>query len=184
MKTPDALPRMYEELANHYARHGESRQRDNCLVLAADAALSADLPAEAERLRKRLLLTNPHHLLRPYTSMAEALQSNDVRDYVADLRKQISPDVVAMLLNQAAPEKTYALEEGPAQPAAVEARTAGPTRARGPKAAAPPAQTMDAAPLEEFTSPISYWLSLLLLTLGLALAGGLLFAAVIWPLLE
>ncbi len=179
MKTPDALPRMYEELANHYARHGESRQRDNCLVLAAAAALAADLPAEAERLRKRLLLTNPNHLVRPYTSMAEAMQSDDVRDYVADLRKQMPPEVVAKLLNQAAPEKTYALAEA-APAAVVEGKAASPTRGRGPKASAQPA----AAPAEEFASPTSYWLSLLLLTLGVALAGGLLFASLIWPLLE
>jgi hypothetical protein len=179
MKTPDALPRMYEELANHYARHGESRQRDNCLVLAADAALTADMPEEAERLRKRLLLTNPHHLLRPYASMVEAMQSNDVRDYVTDLRKQLPPDMGAKLLNQAAPEKTYALEEGPA-----ETKPAGPMKTRTPKASASPAMKSDAAPLEEFASPTSYWLSLLLLIVGVALAGGLLFAAVIWPLLE
>lgn len=177
-------PRMYEELANHYARHGESRQRDNCLVLAADAAVSADMPEEAERLRKRLLLTNPHHLLRPYASMAEALQSADVRDYVADLRRQLPPDVVAKLLNQAAPEKTYGLEAPAAQPVAVNTAAAGPTKARGPKASAAPAKKLDAAPVEEFASPISYWASLMLLTVGLALACGLLFATMIWPLLE
>jgi hypothetical protein len=177
MKTPDAVPRMYEELANHYARHGESRQRDNCLVLAADAALAAGIPEEAERLRKRLLLTNPHHLLRPYASMAEAMQSEDVRDFVADLRRQTPPDMVAKLLNQAAPEKSYALAE-------PVPRSAGEANARAPKAAAPPAKRTVAPPDEEFTSPASYWLSLMLLTLGLALAGGLVFATLVWPLVE
>jgi hypothetical protein len=171
MKTPDALPRMYEDLANHYARHGESRQRDNCLVLAADAALTAGSPEEAERLRRRLLLTNPHHLLRPYSSMVEAMQTDDVRDFVADLRKQISPEMVAKMLHQAAPEKTYALEE----------------RAAAPAAAVPKARvaiTPEPEPKNDSPSAASYWASLVLLGLGLALAGGLLFAALVWPLLE
>jgi hypothetical protein len=168
MKAPDALPRMYEDLANQHARHGESRQRDNCLVLAADAALAAGIPEEAERLRKRLLLTNPHHLLRPYASMTEAMQSADVRDYVADLRQQIPPEMVAKMVNQTAPERTYALAE--------------------PVAAKPPVQTRArrgvGPPLDEFTSPASYWLSLILLTVGLALAGGLVFVTLVRPLLE
>src|SRR5262249_46286182 len=161
--------RMYEDLANHYARYGESRQRDNCLVLAADAALSAGSPEEAERLRRRLLLTNPHHLLRPYSSMVEAMQTQDVRDFVADLRKQISPDMVAKLLHQAAPEKTYALEQRPDAPAAA-------SKARAPKSAP--------EPQDESPSAASYWVSLILLGLGLLLAAGLLFAALVWPLME
>jgi CO/xanthine dehydrogenase Mo-binding subunit len=178
MKTPDALPRMYEDLANHHARQGESRQRDNCLVLAADAALAAGIPEEAERLRKGLLLTNPHHLLRPYASMAEAMQSDDVRDYVADLRRQIPPEMAAKLVHQAAPEKTYALAEPVATKPSVQ------PKASGPKAPAASARTSLGPPDNEFTSPTSYWLSLMLLAMGLALAGGLVFVTVVWPLLE
>ena len=66
MKTADVLPRMYEDLANYFARQGDTQRRDQCLVLAADAALRNGQPEEAERLRKRLLLTNPEHLLRPF----------------------------------------------------------------------------------------------------------------------
>jgi len=95
----EALPRMYEDLADHFARQGESRRRDEALVLAADAALGAGLIEEAERMRKRLLLTNPNHLLRPYASMGEAMKARDVRDYVADLRKQLPPEKVAKMLN-------------------------------------------------------------------------------------
>lgn len=173
----DALPRMYEELANHYARHGESRQRDNCLVLAADAALGADMPEEAERLRKRLLLTNPHHLLRPYGSMAEAMLSVDVRDFVADLRKQLPPETVAKLVQQSAREKTYAV----AEPVAASTRPASvkPTVLEKPREPKPAP-----SPPDEVATPTSYWLSLLLLTVGVALATGLLFVAIIWPLVE
>lgn len=177
MNVPDTLPRMYEELANHYARHGESRQRDNCLVLAADAALAAGLPEEAERLRKRLLLTNPHHLLRPYASMAEALQSADVRDFVADLRRQLPPETVAKLVAQSAPAKTLALAEP------VAAAAASPKPAPTPLPRAKPAARPPEAEAEP-PSPASILLAMAILSLGVALALGLLFVAVIGPLLD
>jgi hypothetical protein len=156
---------MYEDLANHYARQGESRQRDNCLVLAAAASLSIDLPAEAERLRKRLLLTNPHHMLRPYATMAEAMQSGDVRDYVADLRQQLPPQTVEKMLNR--PAETYAM----AAPTPPLARPV------------PTAQKPRPAPVEEEAAGLSYGLSLLAFALGLAIAGGVLFAVFVAPLL-
>jgi hypothetical protein len=157
---------MYEDLANHYARQGESRQRDNCLALAAAAALSVDLPAEAERLRKRLLLTNPHHMLRPYATMAEAMKSGDVRDYVADLRKKLPPQTVEKLLNRSA--ETYA-KKAPPPPLAQ------------PVATAPKPKP---APVEEEASGLAYGLSLLAFALGLAFAGGVLFAVFVAPLLD
>lgn len=133
MQTAESVqPRLYEELANHFAHQGESRQRDQCLVLAADAALTAGQPAEAERLRKRLLLTNPHHMLRPYFSFTEAMESNDVRAFVADLRKQWPPQTVAKMLNVPPPAvPTYALEPAPAAEAPPRPAEADPTRPQG-----------------------------------------------------
>lgn len=163
------LAKLYEDLANHFAHQGESRQRDQCLVLAADAALSAGLPAEAERVRKRLLLTNPHHLLRPYASMAEAMEAPDVRDFVIDLRKQWPPETVAKLLNRTLPTATpYALDSPPK-----------------PQVPVPPAGRM-AMPVrrEEPHTPGAYWLALLMFVVGLALAGGVAFVALGWPLVE
>ena len=166
MKTSEILPRMYEDLANHFARQGESRQRDECLVLAADAALSIGQPEDAERLRKRLLLTNPHHLLRPNATMAEAMLSMDVSDYVADLRKQWPPETVAKLLNR--PPITSAgvlpLE---------------------PERATPKPKPRATSPLPEADATTAgYWLSMLMLTLGVVVAGGLLFAAMGGPFLD
>jgi hypothetical protein len=163
------LPRLYEDLANHFAHQGESRQRDQCLVLAADAALTAGLPAEAELLRKRLLLTNPHHLLRPYASMTEAMESADVRDFVIDLRKQWPPETVAKLLSRALPVQApapYALEPPPKRTAMAQPRRA---------ALAPPQ-----APV----SPSGYWLAILVFAVGLAFAGGVAFAALGWAFVE
>ena len=166
MRTSEILQRMYEDLANHFARQGESRQRDECLVLAADAALSVGRPEDAERLRKRLLLTNPHHLLRPYTTMAEAMLSVDVCDYVADLRKQWPPETVAKLLNR--PPVTIPLE-----PLAAPAKAAPKPKTETPR-----------PPPEEPVTSAGYWLTMLTLTLGLAVGGSLLFAALAGPLLE
>jgi hypothetical protein len=166
------LARLYEDLANHFAHQGDSRQRDQCLVLAADAALTGGQPPEAERLRKRLLLTNPHHLLRPYASMAEAMESADMRDFVLDLRKQWPPETVAKLLNRAMPVQTpasYALEPPPPMATGV--------------ARAQPRMATPAIPKEE-ASPGAYWLAVLVFVVGVAIAGGAAFIALGWPLVE
>jgi hypothetical protein len=160
MSPAESVPAMYEDLANHFARQGESRQRDQCLVLAADAAQRAGLTQEAERLRKRLLLTNPHHLLRPYTSMAEAMQSNDVRDYVLDLRRQWPPESVSKMLKPSAPE-------GSANPAKANVGSINP-----PAAEQRPDEPVGAT---------SYFMSLLIFVLGLVGALGLLYVAIAWP---
>jgi hypothetical protein len=89
--------RVYEELAARFVKQNEPRFRDHCLVLAADAALSAGRPADAERVRQRLLQYNPHHLVRPFATMAEAMQAPDVQEYVADLRRQWPPEFVQKL---------------------------------------------------------------------------------------
>jgi hypothetical protein len=89
--------RVYEELANRFAKQNEPRFRDHCLVLAADTALAAGRPQDADRMRQRLLQFNPHHLLRPFASMVEAMQAPDVQEYVADLRRQWPPEVVQKL---------------------------------------------------------------------------------------
>src|SRR5262245_25487944 len=90
--------RIYEELAEIHGRAQELRQRDVFLVLAADAALAAGQRDQAERLRQRLLTLNPHHLLKPFTSLAQALQSPDIQEFVADLRRQCPPENAAQIL--------------------------------------------------------------------------------------
>ncbi len=93
----EATIRIYEELAELHERRREARQRDLFLVLAADTAHSAGQGERAERLRQRLLLANPHHLLRPFTSFAEALGSPDIQGLVEALRKQFPPDAAEQL---------------------------------------------------------------------------------------
>jgi hypothetical protein len=86
MTLQDEVLQVYRDLAEWYERHGQPQMRDRFLMLAADAALTAARTLEAERLRQRLLHLNPQHLLRPYQSMAQALQAPDVQIYLRDLR--------------------------------------------------------------------------------------------------
>ncbi len=102
---PAEMQQRYEELAKRFEQLAEQRRRDHCLVLAADAALEAGRPDEAERLRQSLLRLNPYHLLCPYASMKEALQSGDVRDYIADLREQLPPERVDELMQGGAAQQ-------------------------------------------------------------------------------
>ncbi len=99
MKTGSDLRQLYLELADGYERREQPQFRDRFLVLAADAALAAGDGDAAERLRQRLLAANPHHLLKPYDSFAKAMDTEDVRNYVRDLRQNYPADVAQGLLH-------------------------------------------------------------------------------------
>jgi hypothetical protein len=125
MRNPESLLRVYEELADRFIKQNEPRFRDHCLVLAADTALSAQRPQDAERLRQRLLHHNPHHLLRPFASMIEALQAPDVQEYVADLRRQWPPEFVEKLYLEGA-EAPMPVDPAPVAPVAPVAHATNP----------------------------------------------------------
>src|SRR5262245_38789362 len=73
MSSVDQTVRVYQDLANLYVQQGQAQMRDRFLVLAADAMHAAGRNDEAERLRGKLLQVNPHHLFKPFRSVAEAL---------------------------------------------------------------------------------------------------------------
>jgi hypothetical protein len=91
MATPDNLVVIYKELADAHERQGQPQMRDRYLVLAADAALSAGSPAEADLLLGRLLRSNPHHMLRPFATFSQAMASPDIQNYVGELRRTHPP---------------------------------------------------------------------------------------------
>lgn len=115
MPTLDQILRIYQDLADWHEQHGPPHVRDRFLILAADAALGAGREEEANRLRHRLLQVNPHHMLRPFSSFAEALQSPDVRNYVHDLRKSYPPDV-AMEMHEEIRDKNGQAPDRPLAP--------------------------------------------------------------------
>jgi hypothetical protein len=89
---------VYKELADWYERQGQAAMRDRFLILAAEAAFSAGKVEEAERLRQRLLQGNPHHMLKPFNSFAQALQSSNIQIYVHDLQVNYPPETAERLL--------------------------------------------------------------------------------------
>ncbi len=103
MPSADQPVQTYRQLAEHYNEQGEAQLRDRFLILAADAAFTIGRRDEAESLCGRLLQHNPHHMLKPYASFAEALKSVDVRNYVAALRRTHPQDKSRQLLETLQP---------------------------------------------------------------------------------
>jgi hypothetical protein len=78
---------LYAQLAEDHQKQGRPQERDRFLLLAADAALSGGKRDVAENFRRTLLARNPNHLLKPYSSLSEALASPDIATYVQELRR-------------------------------------------------------------------------------------------------
>jgi hypothetical protein len=93
-----ATLQVYKELADWYERQGQAAMRDRFLVLAAEAAFSAGKTEEAERLRQRLLQGNPHHMLKPFSSFGQALQSTNIQIYIHDLQANYPAETAEGLL--------------------------------------------------------------------------------------
>jgi hypothetical protein len=139
MANIDKTLRIYEQLAEWYDGAGQPKLRDWFLVLAADAALSAGRSEVAERYRQRLLQLNPHHLLKPFATFAEALESGDIKGYVADLRVTYPPEVARDLFD-AQRKKLAETPKGGESPGRALARSGTPAPPFAPPFA-PPAQT-------------------------------------------
>jgi hypothetical protein len=88
MSTREYEQQIYQELADTFERQHQPELRDHFLILAADMALSAGRAEEAERLRQRLLRANPHHVLRPYASFAQAAANSDIQTFLEELRQR------------------------------------------------------------------------------------------------
>jgi hypothetical protein len=114
----DQAGRIYQELANYYELHNDAPMRDRFLVLTADALFSAGRKDDAEKVRGRLLHANANHLLKPYRSMAEAIQSRDVRDYIDGLRRTYPPQAAEQLLDslRGKPDAARAASRAGAEP--------------------------------------------------------------------
>ncbi len=105
--------RIYRELADWHQEQGQPQQRDRFLVLAADAALAGGQGDEAERLRGRLLQLNPHHLLKPYASFAEATRAGDVQSYLSALRQSHPWEAAERMLATLRPDELETRSDAP-----------------------------------------------------------------------
>jgi len=99
MPSADRTVAIYRELADWYDRQGQAQLRDRFLVLAADAARGLGNGDEADRLRLRLLQSNPHHLLKPFASFAEAMRSPDVESYIKGLKQSYPLETAQTMLD-------------------------------------------------------------------------------------
>jgi hypothetical protein len=184
--------RVYRELAELYDRQGEQQMRDRFLVLAADAALAAGMKDEAERLRQRLLQHNPHHLLKPFASFADAMRSTDVQNYVTALRRSHPYEKAEHLLETMRtkpgvtaaaprPDTFRVVDDSPSRaPSAAREKPASPPRPRtldtfpvrkAPDIPRPTRLAADAESEEGGSAWVPLGLFWLVLLAGLALAG-------------
>jgi hypothetical protein len=134
--SPEQTLRTYADLADHFDGQDQPKQRDWFLVLAADAAQAAGQPAEADRLLGRLLTLNPHHLLRPFASFAEALRSPDVENYVGSLRRSYPPARAAQILQAEQGRNAVeppTLTQEPQRPSPRPAPASAPARSEDPQ---------------------------------------------------
>ena len=104
---------VYKELADWYERQGQAAMRDRFLILAVEAAFSAGKTDEAERLRQRLLQANPHHMLKPFSTFAQALQSSNIQIYIHDLQTNYPTDKAQRLLHELKSGHSEAIAEIP-----------------------------------------------------------------------
>jgi hypothetical protein len=98
MPPTDASAKVYQELADWYEQQRDGPMRDRFLLLAAASLLASGHKDEVEKIRLRLLKLNPNHLVKPFPSMAEAVKSRDVREYIEGLRRNYSPPAASQLL--------------------------------------------------------------------------------------
>lgn len=87
MPTLEGMLDLYLHLAQASESQKRPLQRDKFLVLSVRIAHKAGFDRIAEDCRKRVLKNNPHHILKGYASVAEALKSEDIRYYTKQLMR-------------------------------------------------------------------------------------------------
>ncbi len=103
MHSDEKALQAYLDLAALYKQQQDAGMREVFLMLAADAALRAGRPSQAEQLRQELLRENPHHVLKPFPTFVEAAQHPDIDNYLDDLRQKYPLEVAEDLLGSIFP---------------------------------------------------------------------------------
>jgi hypothetical protein len=152
MANAEKAIRVYQELARGYNTQGQDQVRDRFLVLAADAALGGGRPDQAEQIREQLLDLNPHHLLKPFTTLSQALQSVDVQNYVEGLRRTYPLENAEQMLQQMRQEGEPPMTLAPL-PESAPPRAPQPPTPRPPEPPPKPSAPIPLRPVEEAKPP-------------------------------
>jgi hypothetical protein len=103
MYSYDKNLQVYIDLAEMYQLQRDAGMREVFLMLAADSALKAGRPGQAEQLRQELLKQNPYHALKPFPTFVEAAQHPDIESYLNDLRLKYPVEVAEDMLESIIP---------------------------------------------------------------------------------
>jgi hypothetical protein len=77
MSKPGQILGVYLHLARASALRQRPHARDRFLILAGALAASLQLARIADHCRREVLAHNPHHLIRRWNTLAEALEDQD-----------------------------------------------------------------------------------------------------------
>jgi len=88
MSDPGYLLGVYLHLAQASVRRRRPHVRDRLLLLAAEQAVVMGLDAIAAFCRLLVLEHNPHHLVRRWDTMAEALEDDEYQCFSRQLRRR------------------------------------------------------------------------------------------------
>ena len=130
---------VYLHLAEASQRHGQAKQTERFLVLAAAYAQGAGFPRIAEDCRERLLDGNPDHFFRQASSVRKAFKSSVFRRHVRRLA-DIYPFRKAEHLLRGFRVAGYAMDHGYGDILAAAAAAAARDEAESEPAPAPPVQ--------------------------------------------
>ncbi len=87
MTNPDQAALQYLKLAALSKEKGQTAGCDRFLVLAGASACKAGCLDVADACRARVMKHNPHHLLKQWPNMAEALRSEEFPPFLHQLER-------------------------------------------------------------------------------------------------
>ncbi len=100
MSNADLAVVQYLELAKISEAKQQSSGSDRFLVLAAEAACRAGWLDVAERCRRIVLTHNPHHLIRRWPTVPDALRSKEFQPFLKQLGRFCSVERAETLLSE------------------------------------------------------------------------------------
>lgn len=98
MSDPAYLLGVYLHLARASQQRRRPHVRDRLLVLAAEQAVQAGLAPIAAYCRALVLEHNPHHLLRRWETVAQAMQDDEYRCWSRQLRRRYGQERAERML--------------------------------------------------------------------------------------